>query len=641
MNLLDPDNYNFYKFENEIKKGFDNILAYLLSILESQGIDKVISIIKASGIAVSFYEDTKNKEIFNKIIDTLLPLIKDDEKGKVNNLITESEIIEDIIAKFNQMRSAYFDKLGKEVDKYQVVSYLLSLERYLYGLSGNTDTSKNFNLKVALRDSAIESTGMILKFFMFNNYEFCGSNKFIEAQYLDISSKHIFFSTYWNEINDMIEYWKYSEVNILGEIHNKITFEISDNEFELNNIISNERFVNLREGWQMSAVGKVLNKESDYELSDQLEKLTYLFSTLYFGTPTLEEKVENIKLSKWIKAYQLLINECKRFLATHARRNGYRIKNYCISKTKKMWKELYLKNGFSNIEFEIIFNIFTFNNKSQDILDCPLIKVDDQFVLIPSLMIYADPARALSSNFLTRNSNLSFKGKGFEDRLKAGFKINKIKYSPLYKRVNDTEYECDVAFVMENDIFFVECKAHVQPYTTRQHANHLFKLYKETAQINRIADFFSNNPTLIKEQLTLDNDFQIENYHRILITTSMIGRPLEVNGVYIIDESSFNMFLSRTPPSLMLINEGAFKQHFTQKFDVYHGSITVNKIIDFLKSPPQIEILKSFYSKRVMKLDLFDICRHAKTNKTVYMGNEINDLDEDLLNKYYSEQILQ
>lgn len=117
-------------------------------------------------------------------------------------------------------------------------------------------------------------------------------------------------------------------------------------------------------------------------------------------------------------------------------------------------ERIIFKNGFSNIEFEIIFNIFTFNNKSQDILDCPLIKVDDQFVLIPSLMIYADPARALSSNFLTRNSNLSFKGKGFEDRLKAGFKINKIKYSPLYKRVNDTEYECDVAFVMENDIFF-------------------------------------------------------------------------------------------------------------------------------------------------------------------------------------------
>ncbi|RGL29258.1 hypothetical protein DXC69_25150 [Paenibacillus polymyxa] len=270
------------------------------------------------------------------------------------------------------------------------------------------------------------------------------------------------------------------------------------------------------------------------------------------------------------------------------------LKKYCISKTKKRWKDLYKKNGFSSIEFETVFKIFTFNNKSQDIMDCPFIKIDDQFIIIPSLMAYADPARAISSNFLNRNCKLNFKGAGFEDRLKAGFKINNIKSSPLYKRVSDTEYECDVAFVVENDIFFVECKAHVQPYTTRQHANHLYKLYKETSQINRIADFYSNNPTIIKDQLNLGNDFQIGNYHRILITTSMIGTPLCVNGVYIVDESSFSMFVDRTPPSLMLIEEGVFKQQFTQRFDIYHGEITVNKIIDFLKSPPQIEILKSF-----------------------------------------------
>lgn len=79
-------------------------------------------------------------------------------------------------------------------------------------------------------------------------------------------------------------------------------------------------------------------------------------------------------------------------------------------------------------------------------------------------------------------SNLDFKGSSFENRTKAGCDINKIRNSRLYKKTDETEYECDVAFVIENDIFFVECKAHVQPYTTRQHANHLYKLYKETFQ---------------------------------------------------------------------------------------------------------------------------------------------------------------
>ncbi|KOP65570.1 hypothetical protein AMS62_10165 [Bacillus sp. FJAT-18019] len=641
MNPSDLDDYNFYKYENEMKKGFDNMMSYILTMLETQGIDKVIKIIKSSGIAVSLHGDTRTKEIYNKLIDTLLPLIDDDEKEKVNSLVTEAKIIEDIVAKFNLLRSTYFDIFEKEEDKYQVVSYLLSLERFLNTINKDTDTSEHFNLKVSLWDSAIESTGMILKYFMFNDYDFCGSNKVLRIQQLDNSSQHIFFSTYWNDINDIIEYWKYSKVNVLENIQNKITFEIEDDEFELNNIISNERFVNLREGWQMSAVGEIMHEGSINELSNQLEKLTYLFSALYFGTPTLEEVVENMKLSRWIKAYQLLIDESKKFISTHTSRADYRIKKYCISKTKRKWKDLYKKNGFSSLEFETIFKIFTFNKKSQDTLDCPFIKIDDQFIIIPSLIAYADPARALSSNFLNRNSKLNFKGAGFEDRLKAGFKINDIRYSPLYKRVSDTEYECDVAFVVENDIFFVECKAHVQPYTTRQHANHLYKLYKETNQINRIADFYSNNPTIIKDQLNLGDDFQIGTYHRILITTSMIGTPLYVNGVYIIDESSFNMFVDRTAPSLMLIEEGVFRQQFTQRFDIYHGEITVNKIIDFLKSPPQIEILKSFYSKRVIKQDLYDISRHVKTKKTVYMGDEINDLDNELLNKYYSEQALQ
>ncbi|RGL29257.1 hypothetical protein DXC69_25145 [Paenibacillus polymyxa] len=170
-----------------------------------------------------------------------------------------------------------------------MVSYLLSLERFLNTINKDTDTSEKFNLKVSLWDSAIESTGMILKYFMFNDYDFCGSNKVLRVQQLDNSSKHIFFSTYWNAINDIIEYWKYSKVNVLVDIQNKINFEIEDDEFELNNLISNERFVNLREGWQMSAVGEIMQEGSINELSNQLEKLTYLFSTLYFGTPTLEE----------------------------------------------------------------------------------------------------------------------------------------------------------------------------------------------------------------------------------------------------------------------------------------------------------------------------------------------------------------
>ncbi|MEF2966616.1 hypothetical protein V3851_12320 [Paenibacillus sp. M1] len=644
MIFENPEYYNFYKAENELKKGYDNFLKYIEKILKTQGIEMVIRTIKVSGIAVDLYGNQKQKKVFHDVIAHLLLIVENNEKLKINKLVTESLIFEEVIASFYHMRSKYFDENEKLEDKYKIVSYLISLERFLNSLSSNSGISKDYSKKTAMFDSVIESTGMILKNFMFMKYEFSGSNKDIPSEYQDVSTMHFIFSAYWNDINDLLEYWKYSDLYIENK-DNKTTFEIKDKEFELNNLISNERFINLREGWQMSSVGEIINsfkesKQLQNEVSKATDNLTYLFATLYFGTATLNKKVENIFLSDWIRAYQILTQESKKFLQYKKRvENNNKIKNVCLSKTKKMWKELYKRNGFTSSEFEIIFELLTFNNKSQDLIDCPLIKVDDQYIVIPSLTAKADPARALASNFLNKNINLDFKGSGFEDRVRAGFNLRKIRNSRLYKKDDETEYECDVAFIIENDIFFVECKAHVQPYTTRQHTNHLYKLYKETLQLNRIADFFSSNISLVKKQLKLDDEFKVRDVHRILITTSMLGTPLYVNGVYIIDESSFTMFIDRTPPSLMLVNNGVFKQQYTENFDIYHGEITVDKIIEFLKSPPQIHFMREFYSDKLIHHKLYDIKRNVKVKKTIYMGDEINNMNQELIEKFYSGQI--
>src|SRR5690606_37290039 len=201
-----------------------------------------------------------------------------------------------------------------------------------------------------------------------------------------------------NEINDLLEYWKYSNLDITLNSNGRTSLEIIDTEFELNNLISNDRFNNLREGWQMSTLGEIVSKIKKEDqrqdiLSEATDRLTYLFSTLYFGSPTLEERVENIKLSKWIDAYQILIKESKNFINKNMKRNNHKLKEVCISKTKKMWKELYKKNGFSSVEFNVIMDFFTFNNKSHDLVDCQFIPIDDQLVVVPSLTANVDVAR--------------------------------------------------------------------------------------------------------------------------------------------------------------------------------------------------------------------------------------------------------
>ncbi|WP_374016072.1 hypothetical protein ABU162_17160 [Paenibacillus thiaminolyticus] len=643
MILSNMERYNFYKAENEAKKGYNNLLKYIEEQLLSHDIEVAIAIIKASGIAVNLYGSKKHKKMFDDLVKHLLSRNNINEKEKIDALITESVKLEDIVVKFNQIRSYFFDGFEQVEEKFQVASYLLSLESYLGSLNNSKeDSEKSFNIhqKADLYNSAAESSGMILKYFMFKKYEFSGSKKAISPLFLEISNKHINFSSYWNEINDLLEYWKYSDLDITVDSTGMNSLEIIDSEFELNNLISNDRFLNLREVWQMNTLGEITtriteeNKKQDL-LSEATDGLTYLFASLYFGSPLLEDKVENIKLSKWIEAYQLLVKESRNFLKNNLQKNNSKLKDGCLSRTKKMWKEIYKKNGFSSAEFDVILDYFTFNHKSQDLIDCPFIPIDDQLVILPSLTVHADAARAISSNFLNKNVNLDFKGIGFENRMKALFDMRKIRNSRLYKRTDETEFECDIAFVIENDIFFVECKAHVQPFTTRQHANHLYKLYKETFQLNRIADFFSDNIHLVREQLKLHDDFIIKKFHRILLTTSMIGTPMNINGVYIIDESAFTMFLNRKPPSLMLIKKGEYKKEYTDKFDIYEGDITVNKVIQFLGNPPQIQILKEFYAKNRVNLELFDIKRFIKINRTIHVGDEIDE-NEDLLNKFYS-----
>lgn len=635
-----PERYNFYKLENVIKEDPSKFINHLNDLLKNEGIDSVISAIKSTGVTINIFNEKKQKDKLIKIIDSFYNELEIDDKLKFIKILKESAYFNKLFNFQGELRKKYFEENGISNNRFEVVSYLISLEIYLKEIHADTTkmNTEKFITKESLFDSAIESTGMILKNFMYNKSEFIGGKRNISPKIIEITEKHILFSNFWNELNDVLEYWKYSEVEITENTEGKIYFNISDDAFELNNHISNERFLNLRQGWQFNEITKIINKYDKLEeekienlLLNSNESLDYLFATLYFGSPLLNEKIEGLLLIEWIKAYQLIKSESDTFLKKQKKIKSLNLEKICLSKTEYAWKKFFMQSGFTKEQSESIIQFFTFNNKSLDLVDCPFIKVDDKLVVVPTLTKHADAARALASNFLNRNVNLSFKGQGFEDRTKAGLLINGIKNGSLYKRINGTEYECDVAFLLEDDLFFIECKAHVQPFTGRQHANHLYKLYKETDQINRIANFFESNIQIVKEQLDLNESFSPRNVYRILLTTSMIGTPMFINGVYIVDESSFTMFIDRKPPSLTYINKGKSEKYSSTRFDIFNGELTSQKMLDFLSAPPQLEIIKDFYKKTEMETELWDINRNMKVNQTIHFDADLSDSEKSLV----------
>lgn len=629
-----------------ISKDIQKFISHTDDVLESEGIEAVIDILKTSGITLNMFHERKRTQKIKLVINHLFERIDLEEKEKISNLIKESACFTNLYDLQDKLKNEYFRTCSSLREEIEVASYLISLEKFLRQLTSppNEVNTETYVARANIFDSAIESTGMILKSFIYSKRPFAGSNKNISPKALEASEKHLIFSSYWSELNDIIEYWKYSDISISRNDEGKLKFNIMDSDFELNNHISNERFLNLREGWQFEEVGRIgreysgkSDKQIEGLLSESQNRLNYLFSTLYFGSPLLEEKINGIELKRWIDAYQLLIDESKKFLKNYKENKVYSIQKFCLSKSRFEWRKLFKQNGFSKEESNIVVEIFTFNKRSLDLVDCPFVEIDDKLIIIPSLTSQVDVSRALASNFLSREINLDFKGQGFEDRTKALFDLNGITNGGLYKKANDTEYECDVAFLLDNDIFFVECKAHVQPFTTRQHASHLYKLYKETNQINRIADFYSSNLKYFKEQLNLNDNFFPRNIYRIILTTSMIGSPLFINGVYIIDESSFTMFINRRPPSLKYFDhkKGVYQEYRSGNFDEFNGQLTSRKMINFLNSPSQVEIFRDFYRKKEYRFELWDIIRNYKVNQTTHIGVVLTDSDKSLINKHF------
>jgi len=653
MPLTNIKRYDFYKYENTLKKGTKNFISLIDEALSSGGIEEAITIIKSSGLAVNIFNNAKRRKQFDEVLKHLLTQVKVSKVEKLYNLISDSVSIEYVFESFTKGREEFFKEFEQIQDDSKVAAYLISLEIYLGSFKMDKIeknilklppdiTGADVNVREALFNSATESTGMILKYFKYKNYGFKNIKRNISSKTLNSSWYHIFFSEFYNNIHDVLEYWQYSDVSVSRDARGKICFEIMDEKFELNNLVSNDRFLNLRQTWQMGRISSVQNSILKANIDPKKglniinRELDYLFGVLYFGDPLLQREIKGIKLMDWVSAYRLLISESEKFLSRRGELAAYNLDKVCICKPIGKWKKLFQQNGFSKEQAKEVIKIFTFDDKSQDLIDCPFIQFDECLVLVPSLIVHADPTRALASNFLNRNVDLAFRGIEFEERMKQSLSLRNINNTTLYKKVEE-EYECDIVFELDGDLYFIECKAHVQPFSARQHANHLHKLYDETYQLNRIADFYEENIIFVNEKLGLNKQFTPKKVHRILLTTSMVGSPIYINGVHIVDESSFVKFIDRNPPALKYFENQKEIEIPSVKFDLYNGELSNEKFEQYLSLPPQIEINKDLYSKVEMNLDYIKIKRHIKSNRTMHIGVDLSNPELALIKKHFND----
>lgn len=118
MVLGNPERYNFYKLENELKKGKDKFIKYLDEILISNGVDSVITSLKASGLSVNLFNNSKQKSLFNEILNHILIQLESDDIKKIEDFRRETLIFDLVFKQFDQLRTSFFDKYETIDDKY-------------------------------------------------------------------------------------------------------------------------------------------------------------------------------------------------------------------------------------------------------------------------------------------------------------------------------------------------------------------------------------------------------------------------------------------------------------------------------------------------------------------------------------------
>jgi hypothetical protein len=116
----------------------------------------------------------------------------------------------------------------------------------------------------------------------------------------------------------------------------------------------------------------------------------------------------------------------------------------------------------------------------------------------------------------------------------------------------------------------------------------------------------------------------------------MLGTPIFINGVYMVDESSLIKFIDRNPPSLNFMEKGKYVEIPSDKFDIYEGNLSNEKFLKYLNTPPQIQITKDLYKKIELPFKLFNIKRYVKFNETMHIGVDLNKSEAELIKKHYS-----
>lgn len=631
------DQFDYLDFYSELKRIGKKKFVKKIFQESEENYSLFLSKIKSLGLEINEYAVVKGKNPFsNNYKEMLNQKMSDNDREKIMNHLNEVDLINNLFIQSNISINKIIEDNVLQI-QYILPQFLVYLENSLWLLGNHLIEGISLEQSSTSFDSYISSSGIILKYLM-HNYSLenqKGINRIFSEN--DLKWNFDVYKNYTERDNlmDAFEYWKYSEIDIKKN-RESVTIDFSNEDFNRSVLVGNFRHKKFMIDTEIDIIN-YKNKEGEIDLESSsnniyIDHVSKELCIRYFGKENMSNLLLGVELNKWLDAIHFFQNESINFLKARSVERVLSVQNLCIVKTKFEWKKK-LTNFSKKInkqEAEIIVNKLIFNKNTRDLIDAPLIKVKDKLVLLPTLTKEIRPLSAILSIFSASDDgeerpNLSFKGNIFENRVKIILKNSSgIDSERLHVKIDEKELEreIDIAFVLDEDLFFIECKSFNQPYTVREHATVHKKIRDSIVQLKRNATYFENNLAVVKQQLKIEEEIEIKEVHHVLLTSTTLGEAGGQSGIYLTDEASFNSFLLRNSPNLTLFEDNKKTVIPIDKSGIYSGKITSKKLLMFLKEQPSIESMK----KRITKvLDnegsiTYHCCK--KTIEDVYVSKD-------------------
>jgi hypothetical protein len=588
-----------YQLENILKNDKTKFKKLIVDTYKKLGIEEAIRIIKKSGISINPFGSGKPKDnvLFKEILEELYEFEQDNIYLK-----KFEEEVTTLNKLYKYFSSTYISKIESSLpNEMHVISYLISLEIFLIELQQNMFTNIISDRAYGLNNNApdlyeniVQTTGLVLKYFLYKGYPFEGISRRVNRKYVLNAGEHFKCSEYRHLLDRILELWSYfeTEVNVVDDVI-KIK-AVGDNALAKN--ISHMSFMDIRNAKISRHSYEEFILKQTFQRTNILPPTNFLslnekaaceFINEYLFMNDLTIEFDGISLAEYVRAYSVVEMECKKFMKTRKRINvsfkDIALNDVCIAKTKNKWINNFVEAGIRKSSARKILNFMTFSDQSNDLFDCPFIRIGNDYVVVPSASFITDSSRAILLNLNSKEINISIKGNTFENIIRETVGNTGIKCINLDKK----DYECDAVFALENDLFFVEAKNLNHPTTYRDYTRNLDEIQEACVQLERIVNYYTldKNISHIKSILGIN---RIDSVNKIVLTNTSQGEKLKFNDTYVIDDTLFLGYFNRRSPQIVEI-DGNIVISRTLFEEYYEGNINTKQFIGLIEKSPLVE----------------------------------------------------